>query len=93
MNSCSLPSSDFSITPTRSGSPLTIARAIFFACILVMCGGSGGISGSTLQLRTTGRSAASASSHAAPIVSALSQKMPLKPASSANSWYGKSGIH
>src|SRR5919197_2438381 len=52
LNSTSLPSSDFCITPLRSGSPLTIAFAIFSACIRVMCGGSGGTSGSTLTSST-----------------------------------------
>ena len=93
MNSISFPSSDFSITPMRSGSPLTIAFAIFFACSTEMCGGSGGTSGSTFTLSTPGRSEASASAQAAPTESAESQKIPFRPMSSANLWYGTSGIH
>ena len=48
--------------------------AKFFACSNVMCGGSGGTSGSVRNSRTHGRSAASASSHAAPICSGSSTR-------------------
>ena len=49
-----------------SGSPLSSVDVNFFASSSVMCGGSGGTSGSVFTSSTTGRSAASASSHAAP---------------------------
>src|SRR6185437_15294288 len=81
-NSVSLPRTAFSITPTRSGS-LLIASAIFFACSNVMCGGSGGTSGSVFTSSTTGRPAENARSHAARISSPRSQKMPSSPQSSA----------
>src|SRR5436305_15069893 len=92
-NSASFPRNDFSITPARSGSPLAIACAIFFACSKVMCGGSGGTSGSVFTSSTTGRSAASASSQAPCIASPLSQKMPFRPTSSAYFAYSNSGSH
>src|SRR3954447_8996278 len=82
VNSASFPLSAFSSTPERSGS-WSIACVIFFACSKVMCGGSGGTSGSVFTWRTTGRSAASASSQAERIASPESQKIPFNPQSSA----------
>ena len=58
----------------------------FFASFSVICGGSGGTFGSVYISRITGRSAASASSHAAPILSGSLQKIPFRPISSAYLW-------
>ena len=55
----------------------------FLASLKVMCAGRGGTSGSVLNSMTTGVSAASASSHAARMLSGSSQKMPFSPISSA----------
>ena len=45
--SCALALSDWRMIRARAGSPLARAVARFFACSSVMCGGSGGTSGST----------------------------------------------
>src|SRR4051794_4940114 len=92
-NSVSFPRSDFCITPVNSGSPPSIAFVIFFACSRVMCGGSGGTSGSVRTSSTTGVFADSASSHALRMSSPLSQKIPLRPQSSPYFAYSKSGSH
>jgi hypothetical protein len=60
------------ITFASRGSPFTSACAKCFACCSVTCGGSGGTSGSLFTSSTTGRSDASASSHAAPSCSGSS---------------------
>ena len=51
--------------PASLGSGASVALMKFFACFSVICGGSGGTSGSVLTSSTTGRSDASASSQAA----------------------------
>ena len=52
------------MTRQRSGSPLNSARIRWFSSFHVRCGGSGGRPGSVWHSSTTGRSAASAASHA-----------------------------
>src|SRR6185312_4745549 len=91
LNSTALPLTEFTMIPQRSSS-LINAELNFFAIFSRMCGGSGGISGSVLTSSRTGRSLlASASSHAAPTSSPLSQKIPFSPSSSAYLAYGTSG--
>src|SRR5437764_1392566 len=63
----------------------------FLACSNVMCGGSGGTSGSVRNETTHGRSAVSAASHAAPMRSGVSQRTPFRPSDSANCAYWNPG--
>src|SRR5699024_7046884 len=72
VNSWSFSLAPLVATPTFSGSS-TKAFAVFLAISVFMCGGTGGISGSTTTSSTTGPSVASARSHAGPISSGLSQ--------------------
>src|SRR2546430_13623261 len=60
------------ITPLSLGSPFISASETFFACCKVMCGGSGGTSGSVFTSSTTGISLASACSQAEPSSCGLS---------------------
>ena len=62
----------------RWGVPAT-ARAKFTASSKVMCGGSGGTSGSASASITAGRPALSARSHASPIWSSRSTRRPSRP--------------
>ena len=59
---------------------------------MVMCGGIGGTSGSTIASSRTGRSAASASSQASAIRSSSLQTIPLKPSISAHWANGAYGM-
>src|SRR3954467_1195470 len=60
------------ITPLSLGSPFISAREKFLACCKVMCGGSGGTSGSVFTSSTTGIWLASAWSQAEPSSCGLS---------------------
>src|SRR5712671_4959048 len=60
------------MTPLSSVSPFQRVATNALACLRVMCGGKGGTSGSVLNSTTTGRSAASAASHADATWSGLS---------------------
>src|ERR1043165_5762616 len=63
----------------------------FLACSKLMCGGSGGTSGSVWNSMTHGFCAASASSHPAATRSHVSTFTPCSPIDSAYCAYGKSG--